>query len=148
MNGAKALVAALLLALVVGCSGESAEKTGAETTTAPNVSASSNPAAVPYPLAPTLACLRRHGLIAEPLRPLDSHLRALRDLAHRRAFQIRVGDDFVAMAFGTHVANGELLEELLTVPANPYLVERRGNLVIVRRAHAPSAYRAALACFQ
>jgi hypothetical protein len=58
----------------------------------------------------------------------------LRDLAQRRAFEVRVGGDVVAVAFAPNVAGASLLVELLTLPDTHYEVVQRENVALLHRS--------------
>lgn len=118
-----ALLLIALVALVAGCQAEDEKETSPQ--------ASSDPAAAPFELGQTLACLRRSGASVRRLEPADPELRALRDLAQRTSFRVRANGQEVGVAFGRDVASAQLLEELLTLPGSSYAVVRRGNVVVL-----------------
>ena len=79
-----------------------------------------------------------------PIRPADPQLRALRDLAQRTSLQVRVQGETFGIAFG----NGKLLAELLRAPDNPYVLEVRGDALLVYRPVARAWAQVVRACLR
>jgi hypothetical protein len=119
-----------LVTLLAGCQGAGDETSPIE---------QPDPAAAPFEQRRTLACLRATGTSVKPLEATDPELRALRDLAQRKAFRVQASGRRLALAFGRDVAGGQLLEELVTVPNSSYAVVRRGNVVVLYRRGEPAA---------
>jgi len=105
---------------------------------------------VMYSLDATSRCLAKHGAKVGRLRPLDTRLRAMRDLAQKTSIQADFKKGRVGLAFATSESGAKLLVELLTVPRDPlkYVLVRKGNVVLMyRSAHKP-AFTAATACLR
>ena len=117
MRAALALTVGVLVMGASGCTGDDEP--------------SEDPASAPFSQETTLACLRNEGATIAGLRPSDQQRRALRDLAQGRTVEVRLGGTDIALAFAPDVAAADLLVELLTVPGNPYAINRRGNVVVL-----------------
>jgi hypothetical protein len=86
--------------------------------------------------------------VVGPVRPSDTRLRALRDLAQKTSVQARVGRDVVGLAFTRTASEAQFLAELLEVQKDPYRLSRRRNVVLLYRP-APSGARTAVgACLR
>jgi hypothetical protein len=119
--------------------------TGTEEATSPSDTTPTNgprggagaPTPQRYSLAATRRCLDRAGLRVGPVEKTDSRLRALGDLAQRTSISVHADGKVIGVAFG----DAELLAELLAVPNDPYMIETRGNVVLL---YLPSAKPQAL----
>jgi hypothetical protein len=87
---------------------------------------------LPYALGPTRTCLRAAGAAVSPVRSTDPRLRALGDLAQRTSLEVRLAGQTLGVAFG----DARLLESLLIVPDDPYVLEVRRNALIMYRRDA------------
>lgn len=130
------MVAAGILAIGTGGCGDNDSSLPA--------TATESPAAAPFPRGKTLSCFRSRGATVEALRPADPQLRALRDLARGRAFDVRMERTMFAIAFTRDVAAADLLVELVTAPGGAYEPVSRGNVVLLHRSNG-SGMDAALA---
>jgi hypothetical protein len=126
---------AVVAALAAGCGGTS----GASTKTA---------AAPIYSLGPTKTCLVKRGAKVGRVKPLDTRLRAFRDLAQRNSIQADFKTGRVGIAFVKSEADASLLVELLTVPRDPYKLVRRSNAVLLYKPAHKRAFTAAAACLR
>ena len=138
MSPLKATLATLAAVLAAGCGGA----TG--TATATRAEATKPPPH--YTLTATSRCLKRRGAKVGPVRPRDSRLRQLHDLAQRNSIEADFAFGRVGLAFSKTVDDAKLLVELLTVPKDPYRLVRRGNAVLLYRPTHRRAYAAVLAC--
>jgi hypothetical protein len=110
--------------------------------------APSTPQDALYSLSGTARCLKSRGAIVAPIRPRNSRLRALRDLAQKTSREVRVVRKIVGVAFLPTAGRAELLVELLTVPKDPYRIQRRNNVVLVARPSDRSAAAFVLGCLR
>ena len=110
----------------------------------PTTETAERPAAAPYSRSKTLSCLRSEGATVDALRPANQQLRALRDLAQGRSFEVHVERSIFAIAFARDVAAAQLLVELVSVPGGSYDAVRSGNVVVLHQSEG-SALNAALA---
>jgi hypothetical protein len=101
-----------------------------------------------YSLGATTRCLEARGAVVEAIRPRDSRLRALRDLAQRTSQEARIGSKVVGLAFLPTAERAQLLVELLTVPRDPYRVERRTNVVLLARPRDRGAAAIVVGCLR
>ena len=106
------------------------------------------PTASPYSRSKTVACLTTRGATVQKIRPTDPRLRAIRDVAQRQSVEIRLKDARLAVAFGRNIAEAQLLVELLTVPSDPYRIQRRGNVVILYRARDSRTFAIVARCLR
>jgi hypothetical protein len=137
VSRARSLVAGAAAAAVLGA-------------TAGAATATTDAATATYSLRATSRCLAAHGAIVGRVRPLDSRLRSLRDLAQRTSIQAEYKTGRVGLAFGTSESGAKLLVELLTVPKDPlrYVLVRRANVVLMYRTKHKAAFRSAQACLR
>lgn len=105
-------------------------------------------AAARYSLSATTRCLEARGASVKPVRPLDSQLRQLRDLAQRTSREARLGRQSVGLAFTQSEANAELLVELLAVPNNAYRVVQRRNVVLMYKLGSRAALADTVECLR
>lgn len=105
-------------------------------------------AAGPYSLSASTRCLEARGASVARVRPLDTHLRRLRDLAQRTSREARVGKQSVGLAFARSEAGAELLVELLTVPNMTYRLAQRSNVVLMYKPASRAALADAVACLR
>lgn len=101
-----------------------------------------------YSLSATSKCLARHGAKVGPVKPRDSRLRALRDLAQRNSIEADFKAGRVGIAFSKSTDDAKLLVELLTVPKDPYRLVRRNNAVLLYKPKDRAAYSVAVACLK
>ena len=101
-----------------------------------------------YRLAATVSCLKGRGLAIRTIDPADRRLRAMRDLAQKTSRQARSGKSVVAFVVGRSASNATLLVELLTVPKDPYRLERKDNVVLLYKPTAVGLRSTVLACLR
>ena len=106
------------------------------------------PAAAPYSLRATTQCLERRGAAVARVRPLDSSLRALRDLSQRTSREARFGQQSISLAFAKSDTGAALLVELLRRPRDPYRFDRRRNVVLMYRPGTRAALADVVACLR
>ncbi len=130
------MLAGLLALLAGGCDGGSGPAT---TATRPEPR---------YSLAATVACLQSRGAVVARVRPVDTRLRALRDLAQRISRVARVGSGTLGFAVARDSGQAQVLAELLAVPDDPYRIAVRGNVVLMYRPSSRRAFAVALSCLR
>src|SRR5947209_19794784 len=132
-----ALVLTVVAAFGAGC--------GTSRATIPATTAATPPN---YSLTLTSRCLVQHGAKVGRVRPLDTRLRALRDLAQRNSIQADFKTGRVGLAFSKSEADAKLLVELLTVPNDPYVLVRRANVVLIYKRAQKRAFTTAVSCLR
>lgn len=127
MRTPAALGAAAALLLLAGCGGSDDDGAGrpAATTTA-------RPLPL-YELAATRRCLTGTGAVVRRLDADAGRLRALRDLAQKTSYEVRVDGTRIGLVIAASVADARLLEMLLRAPGDTYRLERRRNAVLMYR---------------
>jgi hypothetical protein len=98
----------------------------------------------PYALAATRSCLLAGGAAVSPIRSTDPRLRALGDLAQRASLEVRLGGQTLGVAFG----DAGLLESLLLVPDDPYVLEVRRNALLMYRPGAKGSAAVLRGCLR
>ena len=136
MSPLKPTLAVLAAALAAGCGSATATTATSKETRPPRQ----------YLLATTSACLKRHGATVGRVRPRDSQLKQLHDLAQRNSIEADYESGRVGLAFSKTVDDAKLLVELLTIPKDPYRLVRRGNVVLLYKPAHRRAYAAVLVC--
>lgn len=132
-RAAATAVAALVVAGGVACGSDEADEEPPVATSSTDTSGETGttPAqAKRYSLAATRRCLREAGLSVGAVETADDRLRALGDLAQRSSLGVRSGGTVIGLAFG----DAELLAGLLAVPDDAYVIETRGNALLLYRA--------------
>lgn len=135
-GGIRMATAAAALMVMLGAIGTAAGSTVA------------TPTRTAYSLAATTRCLEANGASVARLRPLDTQLRQLRDLAQRTSREARFGGQSVGLAFVESESGATLLVELLTVPNTRYRLDRRRNVVLMYRPQARAAHDRAVGCLR
>ena len=102
----------------------------------------------PYARRATVACLQARGAVVGPVRPANSRLRALRDLAQKTSVQAKIGTAVVGIAFGRSDSDALFLIELLSVPKDPLQLERQRNVVLLYPKTASAAHSAVVGCLR
>jgi hypothetical protein len=105
-------------------------------------------ASTPYARQPTVACLERHGGVVSHVRATNRRVRALRDLAQKTSFQVRLGNAVVAIAITRSQSDASFLFELLQVPKDPLVLGRQRNAVLLSPHRPASARRIVLGCLR
>jgi hypothetical protein len=82
------------------------------------------------------------------VKPRDSRLRALRDLAQRTSLEADFKSGRVGIAFSKSAADAKLLFELLTVPKDPYRLVRRNNAVLMYKPAHRRAFNVTVGCLK
>ncbi len=141
-RGRRAAAACAVLAVFV-CVGVAAAHPG---TARPAGPAGQPPTAHPWSPSYVRTCLRAHGATLGAV-PRDSvRFSFLHDLAQQNSFLARVRSSRVGVAVTPSVANAELLVELLSMPGNSFVIERRDNVVLLAPRASTTALRVALDC--
>jgi hypothetical protein len=101
-----------------------------------------------YSLKSTEKCLRAHGATLGPVNRTDPQRKAVADLAQRTSFEVRLRGASVILAFAKDSSGAAMLDELLTVPNDPYLVRVKSNVILMYRPSAAQAARAVIRCLR
>jgi hypothetical protein len=104
--------------------------------------------APPYSLEATSRCLRRAGASVERVRPTDTRLQELHDLAQTTSRQAQARGGIVGFAIGRTEADALVLVDALAVPNDPYRIVRRRNAVLMYKRSAADAYTIVAACLR
>jgi hypothetical protein len=124
-----------VVAVALACAAPAADSAGAATQ-------------LSYSRTPTLACLRKKGAVVGRVVPVNNRMRALRDLAQKTSVQARVGKATIGLVFARSHSEAVLLVELLTVPRDPYLLERHDNVVVLSPKTARAARSSVIGCLK
>ena len=98
----------------------------------------------PFALAPTRRCLSSKGAEVSVIRSANSRLRALGDLAQRTSISVVLDGRILGLAFG----DARLLESLMRVPDDPYLLEVRRNVLLMFRPSAGTQAKVIRGCLR
>lgn len=101
-----------------------------------------------YTLTATKRCLVAHGAKVGPVRPVDSRLKQLHDLAQKNSIQADLAVGRAGLAFTKSDSDARLLVELLVVPKDAYRVVAKSNAVLMVKRTQPKAYVLALSCLR
>jgi len=129
----------------VVCATAAAAVLGATAASAP---ATTERAAAVYSLGATSRCLAAHGAKVGVVRPRDTRLRQLHDLAQKTSIEADFKSGRVGIAFSKSESDARLLLELLVVPKDPYRVVAKANAVLMYKPLHRKAYAVALACLR
>ena len=133
MSGKRGLVVATAAAVAAGCGASSSREATAS---------------AHYTLGATKRCLVAHGATVAPVRPVDSRLRQLHDLAQKNSIQAVSKVGRAGLAFTKSDSDAKLLVELLVVPKDTYRVVAKANAVLMVKKTQPKAYTLAVGCLR
>jgi hypothetical protein len=133
------MVACLVLASAACSDGDRSDRSDTGSTASPDAV---------YTSVSTSRCLEQRGVTVTEVQPANSRFQALRDLAQQSSLQASVGDESAAIAFTKGAAEAKLLDELLRVPDDPYVVVVEKNVVLLYDPMKDGAFRAAMECLR